>query len=78
MDQFPPGKHLVVILGLPVANSWPVGHVNVTTVPKAVSLLEAMALSPGLSGGQSEEINNNSFSIIYYNKRLRSVVITWL
>lgn len=63
MDQLPLGKHSVVILDFPVANSWPSGHEKVTTVPKAVSRLEAIALSPGCNGGQSKRIyfllNNN-------------------
>jgi len=53
-DQLPPGKHSVAILDLPVANSCPRGHENVTTVPKAVSRLDARAPSPGCNGGQSE------------------------
>lgn len=36
-------------------NCLPFGHVNCTTVPKAVSLLEANAPSPGLKSGQSAE-----------------------
>lgn len=38
----------------PVANSWPIGHENVTTVPKAVSRLDAKAPKPDFKGGQSE------------------------
>lgn len=53
IDQFPPGKQSVVIFDLPVANSCPTGHVNVTDVPKAVSLFEAKAPSPGRKTGQS-------------------------
>jgi len=53
-DQLPPGKHSVAILDLPVENSCPRGHENVTTVPKAVSRLDARAPSPGCNGGQSE------------------------
>lgn len=53
-DQLPPGRHCVEILGLPVANSCPSGQENVTTVPKAVSRLDANAPSPGCNGGQSK------------------------
>lgn len=42
-----------MILDLPVANSWPIGHVNVITVPNAVSLFDAKAPIPDLRGGQS-------------------------
>lgn len=52
-DQLPPIKHSVTIFDLPVANSWPIEHENVTTVPNAVSRFEANAPSPGLSVGQS-------------------------
>lgn len=56
-DQLPPGRHSVEILNLPVANSCPSGHENVTTVPKAVSRLDAKAPSPGFNIGQSVRAN---------------------
>lgn len=56
MDQLPPGKHCVVNRDRPVANSWPVGQLNVIIVPNAVSLLDAKAPVPGCNGGQSIEI----------------------
>jgi len=43
----------VEILDLPVANSCPSGQENVTTVPNAVSRLDAKAPSPGCNTGQS-------------------------
>lgn len=52
-DQFPPIMHSVTIFDLPVANSCPTEQENVTTVPKAVSRLDAKAPSPGLRTGQS-------------------------
>lgn len=39
----------------PVANSCPIGHENVITVPKAVSLFDAKAPIPDSKGGQSEK-----------------------
>lgn len=51
----PPGKHSVTRRVLPVANSCPMGHVKLTSVPKAVSRLEAKAPMPGCSSGQSAE-----------------------
>lgn len=52
-DQFPPLRHSDVILERPVANSCPTGQLKVTTVPKPVSRLEAIAPSPGFKLGQS-------------------------
>lgn len=54
VDHFPPSKHFVVIRDFPVANSCPIGHENVITVPKAVSLFDAKAPIPEFRGGQSE------------------------
>lgn len=54
MDHLPPSIHVVVIRDFPVANSWPIGHENVITVPNAVSLFDARAPIPDFKGGQSE------------------------
>jgi len=56
-DQLPPIKHSVVIFDFPVANSCPTGHEKVTVVPKAVSLFDSNAPSPGFNVGQSTNIN---------------------
>jgi len=56
-DQLPLIKHSVVIFDFPVANSCPTGHEKVTVVPKAVSLFDSNAPSPGFNVGQSTNIN---------------------
>lgn len=69
VDHFPPSKQVVVMRDLPVANSWPIGHENMTAVPKAVSLLDANAPNPDFNGGQSENSR-------YTNINLRKFIIT--
>ena len=59
----------VTIVDLLLANSCPIGHVYIISVPKDVSLEDAIAPFPTTIAGQSEEIRKDALNI--YLKEVR-------